>query len=345
MTDEQWDVLLGVIDGQVYDPLPMGFIIDCPWLPNWYGATILDYFTSDEIWMKANLKAIETFPECMFLPGFWSEYGMCSEPSAFGAKCLFFPNDFPSAQKSILAVEHIDMLETPHPETDGLAPFILNRLKLNRQKIEAHGHKIRFSVSRGPLNIASYLMGTEDFLIAMKTDPERIHKLLRHITDYLIAWHDLQQECFASIDGIFLLDDMIGFINETDFKQFCLPYLKEIYSRDVHVKFLHNDAQCRTSLPYLQEIGINLFNMAFDTDLNELKRMTGNKVTMLGNIPPRDVLANGTEKEVAESVRRLLEALADKSRVIVSCGGGMPPQVKTGNIRAFIKAVQEYHRG
>jgi len=25
----------------------------------------------------------------MFLPGFWSEYGMCTEPSAFGARCSF----------------------------------------------------------------------------------------------------------------------------------------------------------------------------------------------------------------------------------------------------------------
>jgi hypothetical protein len=40
---------------------------------------------------------------------------------------------------------------------DGLLPFVLNRLKLAQPHIEAAGHKIRFAVARGPLNIASFL--------------------------------------------------------------------------------------------------------------------------------------------------------------------------------------------
>ena len=31
----------------------------------------------------------------MFLPGFWAEYGMCTEPSAFGAKLVWTEDDFP----------------------------------------------------------------------------------------------------------------------------------------------------------------------------------------------------------------------------------------------------------
>ncbi|MDO9154543.1 MAG: hypothetical protein Q7U47_12720 [Paludibacter sp.] len=38
--------------------------------------------------------------------------------------------------------------------------------------IESAGHKIRFSVSRGPLNVASFLMGTTEFLTLMMMDPE-----------------------------------------------------------------------------------------------------------------------------------------------------------------------------
>ena len=83
MTDQHWQTLLNVINGETVNPLPVGFIIDSPWLPNWYGIKILDYFTNDELWLNANLKAINDFPDVMFLPGFWSEYGMCTEPSAF----------------------------------------------------------------------------------------------------------------------------------------------------------------------------------------------------------------------------------------------------------------------
>jgi hypothetical protein len=56
-----------VVNGELLSPAPVGFIIDSPWLPNWYGISLLDYFTSDELWLKANLKAVETFPDVMFL--------------------------------------------------------------------------------------------------------------------------------------------------------------------------------------------------------------------------------------------------------------------------------------
>ena len=339
MTDKQWENLKKVINGETLDPMPAGFIIDCPWLPNWYGIKIIDYFSNDELWLKANLKAMEDFPSLMFLPGFWSEYGMCTEPSAFGARTVFPQNEFPHAHKVINSANEIDSLHTPNPETDGMLPFILNRLKLARPVIEEKGYKIRFAVARGPLNIASYLMGSTEFLTAMMIEPDKAHLLLRKITDFLKSWLELQIKTISSIDGILLLDDIIGFIGEKEFKEFGLPYFKELYSSiNVSVKFLHNDAQCAVSAPFLPEMGVNLFNMGFDTDLNKLKEVTENKVTMLGNIPPRDVLASKDAQEVERVTREMINSLKDKSRVIVSCGGGMPPKVSSENIKAFLNA-------
>lgn len=335
-------MLKKIINGEKAKPLPIGFIADSPWLPGWYGIQILDYFSNDELWLKANLKAIRDFPDVMFLPGFWSEFGMCTEPSAFGARCRFPQNEFPHAHAVIKSLQEIESLAEPEPETDGLLPMILNRLKLARPYIEDAGHKIRFAVARGPLNIASFLMGATELMMTMLTNPESIDALMQKITAFLKNWLQLQRTTFSTIDGIFLLDDIIGFIGETEFRRFGLPYFKELYNEDVTVKFLHNDAQCRVSAPLLPEIGVNLFNMGFDITLNEVKKRTNNQVTLLGNIPPRDVLANGTPPDVVKSVTALLDELPDKSRVIVSCGGGLPPGVSTENLRAFIQAVQSY---
>jgi uroporphyrinogen decarboxylase len=340
MTDQQWEMLQRVMKGEVLNPLPVGFIIDCPWLPNWYGITILDYFSNDELWLKANLKALRDFPDVMFLPGFWSEFGMCTEPSAFGARCVFPTNEFPHAHKIIQSVDDIDSLTQPNPHTDGLLPFVLNRLKLAQPKIEAAGHKIRFAVARGPLNIASYLMGSTEFLTTMMMQPEKAEALLKKITLFLNDWLHLQMQTFPSIDGILLLDDIIGFMGEEEFRNFGLPFFKELYDTNVSVKFLHNDAPCRVSAPLLPEIGVNLFNMGFDISLNELKHLTQNRVTLVGNIPPRDVLASGTATSVTETTVKLVNSLQDTTRVIFSCGGGMPPAVSSENITAFIQAVR-----
>ena len=342
MTDQQWETLKKVINGEKIEPLPVGFIADSPWLPGWYGIKILDYFSNDELWLKANLKAIQEFPEVMFLPGFWSEFGMCTEPSAFGARCRFPQNEFPHAHPVIKSPEEIDALVVPEPETDGLLPFVLNRLKLAQPYIENAGHKIRFAVARGPLNIASFLMGTTEFLMAMLTSPELVETLMEKITAFLKNWLRLQRDTFSTIDGIFLLDDIIGFIGEQEFCRFGLPYFKELFNADVAVKFLHNDAQCRVSVPFLQEIGVNLFNMGFDVSLNDIKTWTNNQVTLLGNIPPRDVLANGKPEDVVKSVTELLDSLEDQTRVILSCGGGLPPGVSTENLKAFIETVKNY---
>jgi uroporphyrinogen decarboxylase len=276
----------------------------------------------------------------MFLPGFWSEFGMCTEPSAFGARCTFPANEFPHAHKVIHSNDDIESLSVPNPKTDGLLPFMLNRLKIAQPKIEDAGHKIRFSVSRGPLNIASYLMGSTEFLTTMMMDPDKAHMLMRKITDFLKDWHELQMQTIPTIDGILMLDDIIGFMGEPEFCEFGLPYFKELYNTDVSVKFLHNDAPCKVSAPFLPEMGVNLFNMGFEVTLKELKEITQNKVTMLGNIPPRDVLASGSVEEVKSVTSNLLNSLEDKSHVIMSCGGGMPPAVSSDNINAFIDAVK-----
>lgn len=343
MTDLQWTELKAVIQGEVLSPLPVGFIIDSPWLPNWHGIDILDYFSSDALWMEANLNAIHTFPEVLFLPGFWAEYGMCSEPSAFGARSAFPKNEFPHAFPNIQSPGEIASLEVPDPATSGLGPLMMNRLRLNQGQIEAAGHRIRFSVSRGPLNIASYLMGTTEFMMALMTHPDEAHLLIRKITDYLLAFHKLQAELFPATEGMLLLDDIIGFISEDQFLEFGLPYFQELYDNSLPVKFLHNDAGCMESVHYLPEMGVNLFNMGFDTDLNQLKELTRNQVTMLGNIPPRDVLALGSPKEVTEATLQLIRGLKDPSRVIFSCGGGLPPGVSSENLAIFIDTVTHFN--
>jgi uroporphyrinogen decarboxylase len=340
MTDLQWNNLLAVLRGEILDPPPVGFIIDCPWLPGWCGRDIADYLSSETLWFDANRKAIETFPDVWFLPGFWSEFGMCTEPAAFGSKCRFPRNEFPFAEKIITDVAQIADLAVPDVRTDGLLPFMLNRLRWAQPLIEAMGHKIRFSVSRGPLNVATFLMGTTEFLMAIKTDPEPVHRLLRVITDFLKQWHALQREMFPTIAGMMMLDDIVGFVREADFVEFGLPYFRELYDVDVPVKFFHNDAPCAQSLRHYADIGINLYNPGVQTSLTEMRRIGGNKLTILGNVPPRDVLAQGTSDDVRSAVKKLLAEAPDRSRLILSCAGGVPPGVSTANLQAFIETAR-----
>lgn len=340
MTNEQWAKLLAVIEGKPCDPLPAGFIIDSPWLPGWAGISIMDYFTSETCWLDANLKAIRQFPEIMFLPGFWAEYGMCTEPSAFGSRCTWSEDEFPFAHPILPSIDAAAALPKPDPRKDGLPPFVIKRLQHCQAAIDEAGHAIRFAAARGPWNIATFLMGTTEFLLAMRESPDAVHGLLGKITDFLVDWLQLQAKTFPSIDGIMLLDDIFGFCGEEDLVAFGVPYLRRAFAAiDARVRLFHNDANGLACAPHLAGIGVNVFNFSFEHSLPQMQELTGGKVVLLGNIPPRDVLAAGSPEDVQQAVQVAVASLSDRRRVILSAGGGMPPNAPTANIEAFLAAA------
>ena len=340
MTQQQWEQLLAVINGERLDKPMCGFVADSPWLPEWSGlGSILDYYSSDKVWFDVNQLAVKTFPDAAFLPGFWSEFGMCTEPSAFGSKLVWHEHELPFAEVIGKSSDKALVLEKPDVKSAGLLPFTLRRLQMAQSAIEAEGHSIRFAVARGPLNIASFLMGTTEFLMAMQFDPDGTHAMLNVITDFLVDWIKLQASTLKSIRGIFLLDDIVGFLGPDDVAAYAVPYLKRVYEAiDSDVRFFHNDANGVSCAPVLGGAGINLFNFGFDHPIDEMRDLVGNKVALLGNIPPRDVLAAGTPEDVRQSVSEMKERLGgDFTRVIFSCGGGLPPGVSTENLKAFIE--------
>lgn len=343
MRNSSWDDLIRMIDGKKLNYQPSGFIIDSPWIPGWYGISAVDFYSSDEKWLKSNLKAVNTFPEAWFFPSFWSEYGMCTEPSAFGARLIFLEKGLPHAEKIISGTEGIDSLPQPNVKTDGLLPFMINRLRNCEKAIHDADHQVRFAIARGPMNIASFLMGTTEFMMALAMEPDAAHRLLKKITDFICDWLSFQKECFPSVDGVLILDDIIGFIGEAEFMEFVIPYFKKIFeTTGARVRFLHNDADGLITAGHLKEMGINMFNFSFNHTMGQIRDLAGPDVILVGNIPPRDVLAAGTPRQVDDAVKKAFGEIADHDRIIWSVGGGMPPEVNDNNLHAFLNAVKKY---
>jgi uroporphyrinogen-III decarboxylase len=342
MRNSSWTDLIKLIDGEKLNYQPVGFIIDSPWIPGWYGISTIDYYASDELWLKANLEAVNTFPDVWFLPSFWSEYGMCTEPSAFGSRLIFSGDSLPHAARVAVSLDTALSLPDPAVKTDGLLPFMISRLRNNQKAIIQADHQIRFAVARGPMNIASFLMGTTEFMMGLAMDPDGSHRLLKKITDFICDWIGLQKESFQSIDGVLILDDIIGFVGESEFKEFVLPYFKKIFNHlGVKVRFLHNDADGLITASFLKKMDVNMFNFSFLHPLSDIRKLTGPDIILVGNIPPRDVLAAGSASQVREAVAKAFSEAGSQDRIIWSAGGGMPPGVNNENIIAFTEEVKK----
>ena len=342
MTTHQWQLLIDLAEGKIPDKAPVAFIIDSPWIPGWYGISSIEYYGSGPLWFDANLKAVKDFPDVIMLPGFWSEFGMCTEPSAFGSKLTWYEASLPHAEKIISDISQVSSLKVPDPGSDGLLPFVIQRLDEYHDRIRDAGHEIKFAVARGPLNIASFLMGTTEFMMALMTAPDTVHSFLKIITEFTNRWLRLQKQTFPSIDGILILDDIVGFIDDSACREFAVPYLKEIFgSFPAAIRFFHNDANGLVSTPYLKDVGINMFNFSFEHSLQEIRDLAGESVILVGNLPPRDVMAAGSPEDVRKGVKEMWESVDDKSRILWSVGGGMPQDVKSGNIHAFLDTLNE----
>ncbi len=338
MRNEQWNTLLKAARGERLPKPPVGLIVDTPWIPGFLGISTVDYITIPEIWMKANLAVMARFPDVIFLPGFWAEPGMAAEPSAYGCKVQFSDSQPPSIRPLAEDISAVESIEPANPRQDGLMPMVLSFYRNALPRVREEGMEIRIVAARGPLALASHLIGVTGFLIAMKTEPEKTHKLLKTAAATVKNWLDAQREVTGA-EGILVLDDVVGFLSKEDYLEFAHPYLKDIFSMPAAVKIYHNDNEASTCYEFLHDAGVQVFNFTHLHPISEVRQKVGDSVCLLGNVPPRDVLALGTVEQSAAAAKACIQENKGNPRFILSAGGGASPGTKGENLKALISAA------
>ncbi len=110
MRPEQWQLLKKAGRRERLEKIPMALIVDSLWIPGYLGISDLDYYLDPAVWFQANLKIHNEFPDIIFVPSWWMEYGMAAEPSALGAKIKFWLRDTPSEERMLFRIEDVDNL-------------------------------------------------------------------------------------------------------------------------------------------------------------------------------------------------------------------------------------------
>lgn len=345
MNAKQWDILLKSAAMEVMEKIPIAYLVDSVWIPGYCGISHHDYFTMPDKWYQANLMIKKDFPEVIFIPDFWVEYGMAFETTGFGCKINFYENSTPTLNHLITSIDDIDRLinlSVPNPKTDGLMPFALNIYKNMEPKIKGMGESIKIVAARGPLTIAAHLMGVTEFLLGVKLEPDNIHKLLKNTATLTKNWLSAQVEVLSEVEGILVLDDVVGFLSKDDYLQFAHPYLKEINGHfPGFLKLYHNDTDNPISFEFLKELGTNIFNFTHKQDLAKVKGLAGDKVCLMGNVPPLDTLFKGTPEQVVEATKKCLLQYSEKKGLLVSAGGGVSFGTSKQNLRAMIDTAMK----
>ena len=77
-------------------------------------------------------------------------------------------------------------------------------------------------------------------------------------------------------------------------------------------------------------------------DIADVKNRVGDKICLMGNIPPLEVLARGDPETVFEASRQCIMKAKNDFGYILSAGGGVPSAVPFENIDAMVRAVKKY---
>lgn len=348
MTQEQWSIMKKAAACEELDEIPAGMIVDSPWIPGYCGVSTIDFYTDPAVWMDCHRKIKADFPEMILAPDWWVEFGMAAESASFGCRADFYDYQPATIRHIIEDVDDIETLELPDPdpEHDGYMPFAINYYKKAVKALEGTDEHIMMAAARGPLNIASFIMSVPTLCIALKTNPDELHAVLKKTTKLVIKWLKAQLAVLPEAEGILVLDDICGFLSEDDYLEFAHPYLKEIFdSFDVPVKMFHNDnfGNGYTTFPYIKDLGINMFNFSHMADIVKAREVLGDEVCIFGNIPPRDILGSGTPEEIKKATREMLDRYGSTKGLILSAGGGASPGMSGENCRAFLDALAEWN--
>lgn len=345
MKPAQWEIFKKAARLEKLDQVPMALIIDSPWIPGYLGLPHMDYYLDPELWFQSNLKIHEEYPDIIFVPSWWMEYGMAAEPSALGAKIKFWQNNTPSEYHTLYHIEDIDNFPEYEVECDAFMAMTLHRIKMQKQRILEQGEILPMVTSRGPLCTAGFVRSTTEFMIDIVEKPEWAHKLIDRCTNLIIDWLKAQAKIMGnSVEGIFILDDIVGFINEEHYMEFAHPYLKRIcdaFPKD-WVKLYHNDAEIAACLDHLPDCGFNVLNWGKQTDIAEVKARVGDRMCLMGNVNPLEIGVRGTPEEVRVATLEVLEKSGGEG-IILSVGGGVSPGMPRANILAMQEALAEFN--
>jgi uroporphyrinogen decarboxylase len=243
----------------------------------------------------------------------------------------------------------VDALRVPDPLTEGRMPVMLEATRLVRKAV---GDEVAIRTpGTGPFALASYFVGTQDFLIEIGmakagmpgSDPQAIHRALDLAADALIAFG---RACVdAGADLLHCGDSLAScdVISPADYEEWAFPYERKVLQagKETGAKtLLHICGDSSKVLHLYAETGADVIEVDHKVDLALARRLVGERACLIGNVDPVTVLLQGTPELVRTASQRCLDA-APGGGYVLGSGCVVPRITPLENVRAMVQTARE----
>lgn len=190
----------------------------------------------------------------------------------------------------------------------------------------------------GPFTLASHLLGASKAAKATIKNAEFLHKVLDFTVGVINDHVDMLTE--AGAEMICVLEPSAMGISPKAFGEFSQPYLQRIYSDFKPYSVLHICGNSSHLVERMADTGAQGLSLDAGTDLVAAAEKVADKVVIIGNVPPVEVVLEQTPQEVYDFTLDLMEKMSPFKNFILATGCDLPPDTPLDNIQAMMNAAR-----
>jgi len=311
-----------------------------------YGVTVGQFVTSGEVMARAQLALHEALGQDVIFIGSDNYY----IAEGFGCQTNIPEDEIPNLRRpAVEAISDVYALKVPNPLTDGRMPVMLEATRRLRGMV---GDSVALRTpGTGPFALASYLVGTEKFLLEVGliegglpgANPEAVHYALNLAAEALIAFG---QACFDAGSDILHCGDSLAscdMISPRTYERFAFPYQQKVIQawKGYGARtLLHICGNAAKVLPLYAATGADIVEIDHKVDLAYAKQTIGDRTCLLGNLDPVSVLWQGSPDRVRREAERCIAAAAHGGGYMLGSGCMVPRIAPLENLRAMVGAAR-----
>ncbi|MDR1360068.1 MAG: uroporphyrinogen decarboxylase family protein [Deltaproteobacteria bacterium] len=266
------------------------------------------------------------------------------QPEAMGSKVRVpFDETAHMDAPAISREEEIDTLVPHNPRKDGRLPVLL---EATRRTLEAIGQEVPVSCGvEGPFTLAALLAGADNLSRWMLRKPESAHRLIsiafEACRDFADAVIDL-----GSVPSLTCAMSSSTVISPGHFRTFSQPYLKRLIehvkSRGIGAVTLHICGKTAGIWQSMADTGAACLSIDNMAALDAAKNEVGKRVCLMGNIPPSEILLQGSAVDVRTAALKCVrEAWDSPGGFILGSGCSLATETPFANIDAMLDTARE----
>jgi MtaA/CmuA family methyltransferase len=217
-------------------------------------------------------------------------------------------------------------------------------LRRSQGRYSLHGE------TRAPFDHVLSLVSAENMMMALMTEPEKVHALMQWATQTAIAWSVAQIR--RGCDAIKVSSPWVGggLISPEHYRQFVVPYEREL-ARAVRAAggfvYTHTCGAISDRLEDMMDTEINGLECLDppplgNVDLPDAILRTKGRIFIKGNIDSVNTLLKKDAAGVREDVRRTVETAAPGGGYICSTACSIAPRVPPDNVRVMVEVAREF---